>query len=104
MRSTVRTIAVAATVGTLSAALAAPAAADHTHVRQVGNGACVVLAEGSGEANVELPHQDDHAVDRRHPLHVHVHLGAPGVRGGQEVVWVAGSDGDLANCEGYVNR
>ena len=31
------------------------AVADHTHVKVVGNGGCVVIAEGSGEASVDLP-------------------------------------------------
>jgi hypothetical protein len=99
-----RSVIVAAMVGISTATVVSPAAADHTHVRQVGNGACVVLAEGSGEAGVQLPHQEDHAEDRRHPLHVKVHLGAAGTRGGDEVVWVKGSEGDLANCARYVNR
>jgi hypothetical protein len=85
------------------AALATPAAADHTHVMQVGNGKCVILAADGGERYVELPHEGDHPEDRRHPLHTKVHLGEPGVRGGQEVIWVKGSAGDLANCDGYVN-
>jgi hypothetical protein len=99
-----RSVIVGAMVGLLSATVVAPAAADHTHVRQVGNGACVVLAEGSGEADVQLPHQEGYTADRRHPLHVKVHLGAAGTRGGDEVVWVKGSAGDLANCARYVNR
>ncbi len=84
-------------------ATASPAAATHTHVRQTGNGACVLLAAGSGEATVQLPHADEFSEDRRHPLHVKVHLGEAGTRGGEAVVWVLGSAGDLANCDGYVN-
>lgn len=82
---------------------ALPASATHTHVRMTGNGACVVLAPAGGENGVQLPHADGFAENRRHPLHVNVHLGEPGTRHGESVVWVAGSAGDLANCDGYVN-
>lgn len=84
-------------------ATASPAAATHTHVRLTGNGQCVLLADGAGEASVQLPFADGFAEDRRHPLHVLVHLGTAGTRQGEPVVWVLGSAGDLANCEGYVN-
>ena len=83
--------------------LAAPAWATHTHVRATGNGACVILGGNGQEAAVELPHADSHPETRRHPLHVNVHLGEPGTRGGESVVFVKGSAGDLANCDGYVN-
>ncbi|MDF1597806.1 MAG: hypothetical protein P1T08_17135 [Acidimicrobiia bacterium] len=83
-------------------ALALPAAATHTHVRLTGNGSCVVLAANGRENAVQLPHAD--GLDtRRHPLHVNVHLGAPGTRQGETVVWVQGTPGDLGNCGGYVN-
>ena len=82
---------------------ALPASASHTHVRLLGNGQCVVLAPGSGEASVQLPHAGEFAADRRHPLHVNVHLGSPGIRKGGSVVWVQGSAGDLENCSGYTN-
>lgn len=82
---------------------ALPASAAHTHVRMTGNGACVVLAAGGGENEVQLPHAGELAENRRHPLHVNVHLGHPGTRHGEPVVWVQGSDGDLDNCGGYVN-
>ncbi len=82
---------------------ALPASATHTHVRMTGNGACVVLAPNGGESGVQLPHADEFAENRRHPLHVNVHLGRPGARHGEPVVWVRGSAGDLANCDGYVN-
>lgn len=84
-------------------ALALPAAAAHTHVMQTGNGACVVLAANGGEQDVQLPHAEG-AENRRHPLHVNVHLGEPGVRHGEAVIWVAGSPGDTDNCSGYVNQ
>lgn len=82
---------------------AVPAWATHTHVRATGNGACVVLGGQGHEAEVELPHADSFDETRRHPLHVNVHLGEPGSRDGEAVVWVQGSAGDLGNCEGYVN-
>ncbi len=104
MRSHRRTVTVLI-AGAVLTATALPAAADHTHVRAVGNdGQCVVLAEGSGEADVQLPGHDDFAENRRHPLHVKVHLGAAGMRDGEPVVWVQGSPGDTANCTSYVNR
>lgn len=79
---------------------AAPALADHTHVMATGNGQCVILAADGGEKYVELPGADEYPENRRHPLHVKVHLGEPGSHGG---IWVHGSPGDLANCAGYVN-
>ncbi len=82
---------------------ALPASASHTHVRMTGNGACVILAANGGEHDVQLPHAEEFAENRRHPLHVNVHLGEPGSRRGEAVVWVQGSAGDLANCDGYVN-
>lgn len=82
---------------------ALPASASHTHVRMTGNGACVILAANGGEHDVQLPHADEFAENRRHPLHVNVHLGEPGSRRDQTVVWVQGSTGDLDNCSGYVN-
>lgn len=98
-----RALAGALLAGGMLVASAVPAAASHVHVRALGNGQCVVLASDSGEADVQLPHTEEHAADRRHPLHVKVHLGQPGTRGGQEVVWVEGSPGDLEHCAGYVN-
>ncbi len=95
-----RTVALAAI---LVVASAAPALASHTHVRMTGNGSCVVLAAHGGEHDVQLPHAEEFAENRRHPLHVNVHLGQAGTRQGEAVVWVQGSPGDLANCAGYVN-
>jgi hypothetical protein len=59
-------------------ASAIPAVADHTHFRIVGNGECVLLAPDGGEKYVQLPHADDFAANRQHPLHVNVHIGQPG--------------------------
>ena len=55
-----------------------PAAADHVHFRVLGNGQCVLLAPDGGEKEVQLPHADAFPANRRHPLHVNVHLGRPG--------------------------
>lgn len=89
----------------------ATATATHTHVRALGNGHCVILAPDGGEHDVQLPEAVfdgnpnvtlDYATtasNRRHPLHVLVHLGTAGM----ESVWVLGSAGDLANCDGYAN-
>jgi hypothetical protein len=80
---------------------AAPALATHTHVRLTGNGSCVILAANGGENTVQLPFAGEFAENRRHPLHVNVHLGEPGTRRGETVVWVMGSDGNP--CDHYVN-
>ncbi len=81
--------ALSAVAGSVLLLLAAsgPARADHTHVKVVGNGECVVLAQGSGESEVDLPtavfegnpNVDIPEVDgKAHPLHVRVHKGVPG--------------------------
>lgn len=57
---------------------AAPASADHVHFRVLGNGDCVLLAPQGGEKHVVLPDAGDYPENRRHPLHVKVHLGQPG--------------------------
>ncbi|MGQ0848928.1 MAG: hypothetical protein ACT4OP_07385 [Actinomycetota bacterium] len=103
MRNIRTTVLVALLSSLALAGSAAPAAADHTHVRMTGNGACVILAADGGEKYVSLPHADTFAENRQHPLHVNVHLGEAGVRRGETVIWVAGSVGAVANCNGYVN-
>jgi hypothetical protein len=72
---------------------ASPAAADHTHFRVVGNGKCVLLAPDGGEKYVQLPNADEYAANRRHPLHVNVHLGQPGQVG--QIYVAYGADGVL---------
>jgi hypothetical protein len=89
--------------GAVMVAGAGAARADHTHVRVLGNGACVVLAANGGEKYVQLPHAEEFPPNRRHPLHVNVHLGQAGTRQGEAVVFVQGTAGDLANCASYVN-
>jgi hypothetical protein len=77
-----RTLLIAAAV----TALAAPAAAlgNHLHSVQVGNGACVVLAQYGGERYVTLPESsfqnttEPTTTANPHPIHVHVHRGAAG--------------------------
>lgn len=62
----------------LLALAATPALANHSHVMQLGNGQCVVLAEGAGEDEVVLPlavfeHDPNVVVSSTgaaHPLHV----------------------------------
>jgi len=108
MTSVVRALVLA---GAVLAVSAAPVAASHTHVMAVGNGRCVVLAEGSGEEGVVLPlsvFENNPNVTiaptsgPMHPLHVLVHKGVPGTHNDLQV---AGSPGDRAMCSaGYVNR
>jgi hypothetical protein len=94
-----RTIAAAVTVGTVSLFGAGTVSATHTHSMETGNGSCVLLAQNGGEDDVTLPHADG-PDNRRHPLHVNVHLGAPG-RSGKIGVQGTGSDpclgGDYLN-------
>lgn len=88
-----RTLTAAVAGGVALAAVvlgAAPASADHTHFRILGNGDCVLLAAKGGEKHVVLPHAEEHAEDRRHPLHVKVHLGRPGETGRVHVAYLAG--------------
>jgi hypothetical protein len=103
-------ISVMLTVGVV--AFPSAAHASHTHAKVVGNGKCVVLAEGAGEAAVVLPDAvftNNPNVDatagvagRSHPLHVLVHLGVPG---DHLHLYVLGSPAEKAACSaGYVNR
>lgn len=72
----------------LLALAATPALANHSHVKVLGNGQCVVLAEGAGEDDVVLPlsvfESNPNVVvpstGAAHPLHVLVHKGTPGTR------------------------
>ncbi len=70
----------------------APAAhADQTHFRVVGSGECVLLAAKGGEKDVQLPHADEFPAtpNRRHPLHVNVHMGRPGMVQNIQVAYTA---------------
>lgn len=87
------------------ASTAAPALAAHTHAMRTGSGSCVILAANGGEKDVQLPHAGG-PENRRHPLHVNVHLGEPGTRHGDDpvenaVIWVYQSAADP--CTEYVN-
>lgn len=88
-----RNVMVLATAILLAIGLALPAAAAHTHVRLLGNGQCVILAQNGGEKYVDLPGE------RTHPLHSNVHKGEPGERGTIGVLNV--SDGFCGGS--YVN-
>jgi hypothetical protein len=103
---TKRRIAAAGIVGATAALMLAPvpAQAAHTHVMKLASGECVVLAEGAGEASVELPaavFDSNPNVDvgqiegREHPLHVLVHLGTAG---DNVEIYVMGSAAAIAAC------
>ena len=97
---------------------ASVARADHTHVLILPNGSCAILAEQGNEKYLISPDvlfsnnpnvdADDAAggleglpLNRRHPLHVLVHLGVPGADG--DIV-VMGSAADPCVATGnYVN-
>lgn len=110
--SALRTAAAASAASALLLLASGGAAfASHTHVKVVGNGGCVVLAEGAGEENVELPQavfdnnpnvDVDATTGRSHPLHVLVHLG---VAGENNQLYVYGTPAaDAACADYYVNR
>lgn len=103
-RTTIRRAAAAAFIaGTVSIAGAGTAAADHVHSKQVGNGACVLLAQHGGEGDVHLPFANAAQIEtnRAHPLHLLVHLGQPGKN---FAIGVAGTGSDPCNGTGdYVN-
>jgi hypothetical protein len=94
----------------LLALAATPAFANHSHVKLLGNGLCVVLAEGAGEDEVVLPlsvfehnpNVDVPSTGAAHPLHVLVHRGVPGDNGSYAVYGSAA--GDALCAAGYVNR
>ncbi len=110
-RAASRTTFVAVATGGFLLAMSGAAFADHTHAKVVGNGQCVVLAEGAGEESVVLPlsvFENNPNVDiaptasRMHPLHVLVHLGQAGE---QNALFVYGTPAADAACSaGYVNR
>lgn len=103
MSKSIRWIVTGMLVAFAWAGMAGPASASHTHVLQLGNGQCVILAQWGNEKYVQLPHADEFDENRQHPLHVKVHLGEPGTRNGESVIFVKGSPGDIENCESYAN-
>jgi hypothetical protein len=87
-----RGLALTTAVGALLLGAVPAATADHIHFRVVGSGGCVLLAQDGGESHVVLPHHEALPEERRHPLHVNVHLGRPGEVG---TVMVAYAGGEL---------
>jgi hypothetical protein len=94
------------------------ARADHTHVLILPNGNCAILAESGNEkytilvdtlfANNPNVDADDDAgglenlpLNRRHPLHVLVHLGVPGADG--DIVVMGSAADPCATTGNYVN-
>ena len=110
-RTAIRATLVAFVTGSFLVAMPGAALADHTHAKVVGDGLCVVIAEGAGEESVVLPasvFENNPNVDiaptagRMHPLHVLVHLGQAGEH---NALFVYGTDAADAACwAGYVNR
>jgi hypothetical protein len=92
------TIAAAVTMGSIGLFGSGTASATHTHSMETGNGSCVLLAQNGGEKDVTLPHATG-AENRRHPLHVNVHLGEPGA-GGHIEIGVAGTASDPCYDDG----
>lgn len=105
-----RGMLVAAMAAVLLVGTAGIAQADHTHVRILPNGDCVILAADGNEKHVVLPDQNPNVdpelpENRKHPLHVLVHLGKPGSDGS---IAVLGSAEDPCSDAGggtgsYVN-
>jgi hypothetical protein len=113
-----RRVLVGVIAATVMLAGASVARADHTHVLILPNGKCAILAaEGkekyqilpsvlfSNNPNVDADDTagglDDLPLNRRHPLHVLVHLGVPGADGD---IAVMGSAQDPCAATGdYVN-
>ena len=109
---------IAAMTAALVLGSAGVARADHTHVLILPNGNCAILAADGNEKYLIMPSvlfannpnvdADDAAgglenlaMNRRHPLHVLVHLGVPGADGD---IAVMGSAEDLcAGTGNYVN-
>jgi hypothetical protein len=94
------------------------ARADHTHVLILPNGKCAILAAEGNEKYLILPtvlfnnnpnvDADDAAggleglpLNRRHPLHVLVHLGVPGADG--DIAVMGSAQDPCATTGGYVN-
>jgi hypothetical protein len=113
-----RRLIVAGCAAVIAFAFASVARADHTHVLILPNGKCAILAAAGNEKFQILPDvlfsnnpnvDADDAVgglenlplNRRHPLHVLVHLGVPGADGD---IAVMGSPEDPCAATGeYVN-
>lgn len=96
-------VAAAVTVSSVLG-IAGPAGATHVHSKQLGNGSCVVLAQNGGEKDVVLPAATGGIGlpdSRRHPLHMLVHTGRPGMN---FKIGVYGTASDPCRAAGdYVN-
>jgi hypothetical protein len=113
-----RRVLVAAMAATFMLAGASVARADHTHVLILPNGNCAILAAAGNEKYQILPavlfannpnvDADEAAgglenlpANRRHPLHVLVHLGVPGADG--DIAVMGSADDPCAGTGNYVN-
>jgi hypothetical protein len=109
---------VAAMAAAMLLGSAGVARADHTHVLILPNGSCAILAANGNEKYQILPavlfannpnaDADDTAgglenlpMNRRHPLHVLVHLGVPGADG--DIAVMGSAEDPCAATGNYVN-
>ena len=105
---------VAAMVAAMVLGSVGVARADHRHVLILPNGNCAILAQDGEEKYVILPSvllannpnadADDAGelpLNRRHPLHVLVHLGVPGADG--DIAVMGSADDPCAATGNYVN-
>ena len=109
---------VAAITAAMLVGSAGVARADHTHVLILPNGSCAILAANGNEKYQILPavlfannpnaDADDTAgglenlpMNRRHPLHVLVHLGVPGADG--DIAVMGSAEDPCAATGNYVN-
>jgi hypothetical protein len=109
-----RRVLVAAMTAAMLLGTAGVASADHTHVLILPNGKCAILAQKGSEKYVILPSvllannpnadADDAGelpLNRRHPLHVLVHLGVPGADG--DIAVMGSPEDPCAGTDNYVN-
>jgi hypothetical protein len=105
---------VAAMAAAMLVGSAGVARADHTHVLILPNGKCAILSAEGSEKYVILPSvllannpnadADDAGelpLNRRHPLHVLVHLGVPGADG--DIAVMGSAEDPCAGTDNYVN-
>jgi hypothetical protein len=109
-----RRVLVAAMTAAMLLGSAGVARADHTHVLILPNGKCAILAQDGNEKYVILPSvllannpnadaddAGDLPLNRRHPLHVLVHLGVPGADG--DIAVMGSAEDPCAGTDNYVN-
>jgi hypothetical protein len=113
-----RRLCIAGLAIVLTLAFTSVARADHTHVRILPDGTCVILAAAGNEKYQVLPDTvftsnpnadaddavgglEDLPLNRRHPLHVLVHLGEPGAGG--DIVVMGSPQDPCAATGNYVN-